>query len=192
MSASESTFALTVLGLLLFFTLAFLYGPLGRLSERLRNSVIWVLIFLGVIFAYSQRDVLRQQVMPSRAIDTAEGIQLLRAADGHFYATLRVNGVPVDFVVDTGATQIVLTQQDARRVGIDPEALTYSGFALTANGEVRTARVTLDTLQLGDRVDRNVAASVNGGQMDGSLLGMSYLRQFREISILQDRMILKP
>ncbi|WP_372887870.1 TIGR02281 family clan AA aspartic protease, partial [Shimia sp.] len=83
----------------------------------------------------------------------------------------------------TGASEIVLSRADARRAGFDVDRLPYYGRAFTANGEVRTAPVTLRELRLGEMVDTGVAASVNGGQLEQSLLGMSYLQRFSEIRI---------
>jgi aspartyl protease family protein len=106
-----------------------------------------------------------------------------RSPDGHYYLTLDVNDMPVRFVLDTGATSIVLTQADARRAGIDPGALAYTGRASTANGTVRTAAVRLETIALGPVVDRQVPAVVNEGEMQQSLLGMSYLQRWGSIEI---------
>ena len=101
-----------------------------------------------------------------------------------------INNVPVDFLVDTGASQVVLTIDDAARVGLDPDSLAYIGTAFTANGEVATAPVRLDRVELGDMVDTRVRASVNSGQMESSLLGMSYLSRFESIEIRRDVLIL--
>ena len=78
----------------------------------------------------------------------------------------------------------------ARDLGIDPEGLAYTGRAVTANGEVRTAFVRLPEMRLGDLVDRDVPAQVNAGKMDGALLGMDYLGRFR-IQIDNQRMVLE-
>jgi aspartyl protease family protein len=102
-----------------------------------------------------------------------------------------VNGTPVDFVVDTGATDMVLSREDAARIGLDPGDLAYTGIASTANGQVRTARVRLDEVSLGGITDRGVTASVNAGEMSGSLLGMSYLHRFERIEIANGRLILE-
>jgi aspartyl protease family protein len=93
-------------------------------------------------------------------------------------------------VVDTGATDIVLTKEDAARAGLDPDSLRYLGRAGTANGEVRTAYVRLNDVRLGDITDRDVAAVVNGGQMDQSLLGMGYLQRWGRIEIAGGELIL--
>jgi aspartyl protease family protein len=101
-----------------------------------------------------------------------------------------VNGEPVRFVVDTGATQIVLSKSDARRVGLDVDDLVYLGRAYTANGEVRTAPVKLDTVSIGPIKDSNVRAVVNDGAMEGSLLGMEYLQRFSSVEIGGGKLIL--
>ena len=67
----------------------------------------------------------------------------------------------VDFVVDTGATDIVLSQSDAKRIGIDIDTLAFTGRPSTANGVVETARITLDTIEIANIVDRDVSAVVN-------------------------------
>ena len=160
---------------------------LGRVAQQ---ATIWGLIFVGVIAAVGlwgdiSRDVTNRQIMVN-----ASTVEVPRSRDGHYYLTLKINGAPVDFVVDTGATQVVLSQDDARRIGIEPDALVYLGTANTANGTVRTASVSLDTVTLGEITDLGVRATVNGGQMDGSLLGMSYLGLYSRIAIESDVLIL--
>jgi aspartyl protease family protein len=113
-----------------------------------------------------------------------------RAPDGHYYLTLEVAGTPVEFMVDTGATNVVLSRRDAERVGVDLDGLMYLGQAQTANGTVRTARVRLDDVTLGPWRDDRIAAWVNEGEMDGSLLGMDYLGQFH-VELAGDRMVLR-
>ena len=87
--------------------------------------------------------------------------------------------------------QNALGPADARRVGLVPDDLAYIGTAMTANGQVRTAPVTLDEIAIGDIVDRNVRAWVIGADLDGSLLGMSYLRTFARVSFEGDLLILE-
>lgn len=161
-----------------------------RLGQALRVALAWVLIFVGVIAGYGLWNDVRRDMVPSQMATDAGEVTLPRAGDGHFYAELEVNGEPVFFMVDTGATNMVLSRQDARNVGIDPDGLIYLGEASTANGIVRTARVTLDKIDLGPFSNEYFAAYVNDGEMDGSLLGMDYLRQFR-VEIDGDRMVLR-
>lgn len=160
-----------------------------RLGQALRFAVAWGLLFLAVAAGYGLwADIQRQS--PARQMVTGEGeVELPRAADGHFYAELMIGDVPVFFMADTGATNMVLAPDDAARLGIDASGLTYLGEASTANGVVRTARVRLDPAVLGPFRDDDLVAYVTDGAMDISLLGMDYLRRF-SIRIEGDRMIL--
>ncbi|MBK6468677.1 MAG: TIGR02281 family clan AA aspartic protease [Rhodobacter sp.] len=160
-----------------------------RMGQALRTAAAWGLIFIGVMTGYALWQDIRTDVIPSQLVTASGTVELPRAADGHYYATLTVNGAPIRFMADTGATNMVLSQDDARRIGIDPEGLLYLGQASTANGIVRTARVTLDSVDFGPFSDAPFSAWVNDGEMEGSLLGMDYLGRFR-IEIAGDRMIL--
>ena len=158
---------------------------------RLQHAAIWVLIFLGATLAYGFKDQLTSQLYPGVAQQVNDGtIALRRAEDGHFYAQLRINGTDIRFMVDTGATNLVLSQQDARRIGLDMENLNYVLPSNTANGRVYGAGIVLDQVELGSFVDRDVRAMVNGGRMSDSLLGMTYLDRYQRFSVEGDRMLL--
>ncbi len=162
-----------------------------RLTQALQQALLWVLLFLGVVVLYGFKDDLQSTVFPRQAaVFDGERFALARAADRHFYLTLDVNGVDIDFVIDTGATGVVLSRADAQAVGFEPENLLYLGIANTANGQVRTARVKLKTVRLGDFADQNVTAWVNDGELDTSLLGMTYLSRFSSIEITGDTLFL--
>lgn len=163
------------------------------LGKVARMALAWGLIFVAFIAAYGLWEDVESDLVPRSAIiEDGQAIEIPRSFDGHFHLTLNVNGVPVDFLVDTGATDVVLTMEDARRVGLDPDNLAFLGRARTANGEVRTAFATLDSIGVGQITYRNLNASVNAGEMDGSLLGMTYLGLFDRIEIQGDRMTLQP
>lgn len=161
----------------------------GRIGFALRTALAWGLIFVGVMAGYGLWNDIRRSALPTQATMTDGRIEIPRASDGHYHLTLDIGGTPVRFLVDTGATNVVLSQADARRLGIDPAALAYMGQARTANGVVRTARVALSDVRLGDFRDDRLAAYVTDGDMEGSLLGMDYLRRFR-IEIADGRMVL--
>ncbi len=161
----------------------------GRMGFAMRSAAAWVMIFVGVTAGYGLWTDMQDRA--SSSVDVTAGtIALPRHADGHYYAPLTVNGNAVEFLVDTGATQMVLSLPDAERLGIDPASLAFLGEAQTANGMVRTARVTLPVVEFGPFRDTDVVAYVSEGEMDGSLLGMSYLGQFR-IEIANREMILR-
>lgn len=180
---------LVYLALLLLLVVGFF--SLGRrraLARSLRDFLIWVLIFLMVLIAYSARDSIKSALFPPATVAISGAIELHRQSDGHFHADLRVNGTPLSLMVDTGASQIVLSQRDARAAGIDLDRLDFRNRAETANGWVATAPVRLDELRFGDLTNRNVPASVSAGSLDTSLLGMDYLRRFARIEIEGDTM----
>ncbi len=186
---TASLIYLTLLGLLIgSYLLVSMRRDIGR---SLRHGALWVLIFLGVLVSYGLWDDIRGTVLPQQSV-ISEGarIEVPLARDGHYHMVLTVNDTPVQFVVDTGASDIVLTQADAARAGIELDGLPFLGMANTANGTVRTAQVRLEEVELGGITDRRVPALVNGGEMAGSLLGMSYLNRFSEVSFGNGRMVL--
>lgn len=161
-----------------------------NLNKMAQQAALWGLIFVGLIAGYGLWNDVSRDLAPRQAVLGTGQLEVPRMFDGHFYVTALVNGEKVDFVVDTGATDVVLTKADAKRVGIDLESLAFTGSATTANGVVRTARASVTRLDLGSFTDRNLPVYVNEGQMDQSLLGMTYLRRFEKIEIAGDKLIL--
>lgn len=150
-----------------------------RMGQVLRMAMAWGLIFVGVMAGYGLWSDIRQDVMPRQMVSEAGEVVVPRAGDGHYYLTLQIDGTPVPFMVDTGASGMVLGQDAAAALGIDRERLMFLGQAQTANGVVRTARVTLAEVELGPFRNANFSAFVTDGDMNQSLLGMDYLGQFR-------------
>ena len=170
--------------------LSYLLASRINIGKMLQQMGIWVLIFMGAIAVIGMWPEIQRTITPRQSVVDGTTIVLPRARDGHYYLTLDINNVPVEFVVDTGASQVVLTQDDAKRIGLNPSSLSYLGTASTANGTVRTAAVRLDSVSLGAITDTSVRAVVNDGQMFGSLLGMTYLSNFDSITIKDGQLIL--
>ncbi|MEM7023675.1 MAG: TIGR02281 family clan AA aspartic protease [Pseudomonadota bacterium] len=110
---------------------------------------------------------------------------------GHFLVEAVINGVPIDFMVDTGASHVVLALQDARKLGFTPERLHFDQKFQSANGTVRAASVELRELRIGQLRLFDLEASVNGGPLPISLLGMSFLRRLQGYEVARDRLILR-
>jgi aspartyl protease family protein len=110
---------------------------------------------------------------------------------GHFLIEAVVNGVPIDFMVDTGASHVVLSLQDARRLGFTPTNLHFTQKFQSANGTVRAAPVELRELRIGQLRLFDLEASVNGGPLPISLLGMSFLQRLSSYEVARDRLILR-
>jgi len=115
-----------------------------------------------------------------------------KSGDGHFWATALVNEKAVRFLVDTGATEVVLTPDDARRLGYDASNLTYDQKVLTANGPTQAALVTLTTVGIGRSEVANVDALVVKDGLSTSLLGMSYLGRLSRIEATPSSLVLHP
>jgi len=163
-----------------------------NLGKTAQQAAVWALIFVGVIAAIGLWGDIRGNITPSQSyIDGAATIEVPRNPDGHYYLTLEIDGTSVQFVIDTGASDVVLTKKDASRIGIDVENLFFGDIANTANGKVRTARVRLQNVTLGEIFDSSIRASVNEGEMDKSLLGMTYLQRYSKIEIGNGKMILR-
>ncbi|ABG32624.1 TIGR02281 family clan AA aspartic protease [Roseobacter denitrificans] len=163
----------------------------GSWNKTLQQAAAWAFIFGGAVVAYGLWDDISRTVLPQQSVFADENrIVVPRSPNGHYYIEAEVNGAPVRFVLDTGATSLVLTQKDAEAAGLLRDELTYYGRAMTANGEVRTAPVRLDTMKLGHVTDRDVVAVVNEGEMNNSLLGMTYLQKWGKIQIADNTLTL--
>lgn len=119
------------------------------------------------------------------------GGALHRAPDGLFYVTGIVNGVPVRFLVDTGASTTVLTHADALHTGVLPSGDAFRESADTANGPTRMATVVIDELQVGTVRMHQLSAAVASDGLTVSLLGQSWLARLNSLTIAGDSMIFR-
>jgi aspartyl protease family protein len=102
-----------------------------------------------------------------------------------------VNGRSADFMADTGATLVVLTFEDAARLGLSPHSLEFSGLAQTANGIARVAPVSLDRVRVEDITVRDVQAVVaEKGALATNLLGMSFLGRLKSFQMQGSELVL--
>lgn len=97
--------------------------------------------------------------------------------DGHYWGLADVDGFPVDFMVDTGASVVVLTFQDAKRLRLKPEELDYKWKISTAGGQTKGASVLLESIRIGGVEIENVEAMILRDGLEQNLLGMSFLSQ---------------
>lgn len=150
----------------------------GKRAGRVFMVLAWcAALFLATRF-FGQWEVRQQN--PNRVVSSEQGegfieVKLASNSQGHFVASGQINGQPVDFMLDTGATDVSIPAEMAERLKLE------KGFGVTlstANGRTQGYRTRIDRLQLGDIVLRNVRALVVPG-LDGKqvLLGMSALNQ---------------
>jgi aspartyl protease family protein len=120
------------------------------------------------------------KVEQAPATDNSRSVILNRSGNGHFRTEASVDGRRIDFLVDTGASMVVLRESDAARLGIHPSARDYTLKSSTANGVVYAARAELNRVEVGGVTVRNVAAAVLPDESLGqSLLGMTFLSRLR-------------
>jgi aspartyl protease family protein len=120
----------------------------------------------------------------------SRGIELERSANGHFYADVEINGVPVHALVDTGASGIALSRDDARRAGLAISAGMFDVVGEGADGDVHGEHVRLDRVSLGSTTAQDLPAIVLDSG-DTTLLGQSFLSKFESVEIRGDRMALR-
>lgn len=196
---AEGQASLTYKILLIVFLASSLVSRRIRARQVLRYSLAWALLFLVAITAYSYRHEFERvaepvvaELLPHRGRLATPGMMAFPAAkDGHFYVEARVDGTPVRFLVDTGASSLVLSPADARRIGIAIERLRFTNIYETANGRVRGAPIELKELSIGPTQFTNVPASVNGASMSSSILGMSVLRRFDSYEVRDGQLTLR-
>jgi aspartyl protease family protein len=120
----------------------------------------------------------------------ADTITLDRAADGHFYADVAVDGQSARMMVDTGASVIALTGADAATLGIAWDETEVSEVARGANGPVLGVLTNLPLVELGDFAAENVQALIIPEGLSVSLLGQSFLSKIGKVEIAADQMVM--
>lgn len=117
--------------------------------------------------------------------------ELAAGADGHYYASAEINGRSFDVMVDTGASMVALTYEDAERAGLRLKPSDFTAQASTANGTAAVAPVVLDRVSIGRIMIRNVRAAVcERGRLEKTLLGMSFLSRLARVDISAGRLTL--
>ena len=116
--------------------------------------------------------------------------KLERRGNGHFYADPAINGQPVHVVIDTGASFVALTKDDARRIGIPFEESEFDVVGTGASGPVRGKLIELEKIDLDGKEVRKVRGAVLEG-LDISLLGQSYLSRIGSVQMSGDEMVLR-
>ncbi len=119
-------------------------------------------------------------------------VEIEAADNGHFNAEVEINGRSVEVMIDTGATMVALSYEDAERAGLLLNDSDFTSAVSTANGMARVAPVTLDRVSIGDITVRNVPAAVTErGRMRTSLLGMSFLRKLSRFDMRSGRLVMQ-
>jgi len=179
---------------------AALHRRVMKTSHVFLSILAWLAVGVVLFTGYSYRHELSQikdrllgELIPSEGIEVSGGAVSIRAdKSGHFVVEAMVDGVPMRFLVDTGASDVVLSPGDAARLGFDVKTLAFTRPYRTANGMVFGAPVRLGRVSIGPIAMADVRASVNGAPMRRSLLGMSFLSRLKGYDVSRETMILRP
>ena len=191
-----ATYSILLLGLLLS---AFAVARPG-FRTVFKALLLWGGIGLIAVIGYTYRGDLQVvasrvsgELVPGSAIVLEDSVELTRRDDGHFHAHFDLGETRAEFIVDSGASLVVLTHEAARRAGIDVDRLNYLQPVQTANGQTSVARVWLDEMTIGSITKRNVEAAVaRPGDLNVNLLGLTYLNQLSEWGVQNNRFIMRP
>ena len=176
--------------------------------QVMREAGLWAVVlgagFAGVFYFDELRglvtDTKRMAVtayedvrLSARQRDTSDGFErsvTLRAErNGHFFARAHINGRPIAVLVDTGATGVALSYEDARRIGLEPRESDYTLRARTANGLARAAPITLDRIRIGDIEVKNLRGTVaQPGALHITLLGMEFIGRLSRFELRGDEL----
>jgi len=184
----------------------------GNAGLFLKQAVTWLGIGLLLVTAYAFRPELTMVAQrtlgalipgtpielgarrgPSSKTSVNPGIVAIVAGrGGHFNADALVNGSRVTFLVDTGASAVILTPDDAMRAGININTLRYSAPVSTANGKTFAAPIRISEIRIGSISVHDVRALVTKrGQLGTSLLGMTFLSQLRSFKVSGNQLVLE-
>ncbi|MCI5077323.1 TIGR02281 family clan AA aspartic protease [Oricola sp.] len=201
---TDEQFAGTVyLGLLATVLAAGLFASGQRFGRMAQQAGIWIALLVILVVGYEYRFELQEtasrvtsSLVPGQAVTTtsAEGdLSVTINRNGrHFEVVGSVNGARQPFMIDTGASTIVLTQSNARRAGYDPEGLSFQVPVATANGTTLAARISGVDITVGGIERQNMVALVaRDDQLDTNLLGMNFLDTLSSFEFQRDRMILR-
>ena len=198
----------TNLALRILFFIVLIWVIIRSYIARSRNTssnsatsiLLWVIIFALLIIGYAFRFELESfknrvlaVLIPSYSWTNKQGqLVIARSKDGHFYLdATTANNNKIKFLIDTGASDIALTKQDAIKLGFNLSAIKYTRQYSTANGLSYAAPVRIKQLTIGEKTFFNLEAHINSGGLDISLLGMSLIGDFKNFKITNDLLILK-
>jgi len=175
-----------------------------RFGEMARSFGLWGLIVLALVAGYQYRYELQDfgsrvtaGLIPGSPLtlgmeDGRATVALDKGRGGHFEVRMAINGRPVQAIVDTGATTTILSAEDARAAGFDPDSLNYGVRISTANGVASAAAVRADEIAVGNITRSNMPVLVAApGALGQSLLGMNFIGSLSGFDVRGDRMILR-
>jgi aspartyl protease family protein len=178
-------------------------------KHALHEALLWSSISLagfGLFYFYddliaglrTQPEIAAMMPAPQKDPETkiaragyGDEVRVRADRQGHFIVDAAINSRPVTLMADTGASVVVLSFEDAERLGLSPRSLDFTGLAQTANGVSRIAPITLDRVRIDGITLYGIQAAVaERGALSGSLLGMSFLGKLSRFEMKGDELVL--
>lgn len=173
----------------------------ARMSENLRALLVWVLLGGVIVAGYAYKEQAKEfggamlgTLRPGTAVTGPGGeVTITRRSDGQFAVLAEVNGQAEQrFTFDTGASAVVLTAENAAKLGIRPAESAFDAKVSTANGVTLTAPILLDSITIGPITERRVRAMVSRpGDLSTNLLGTSFLDRLPSYEVRGERLLLR-
>jgi aspartyl protease family protein len=191
MLAALAAMALGVLGSLVFRRVPAL-GRTLRGASTLGLMGVLVLVVLQLSRLDSRFDMAVPQLgLPEQVVEGRE-TRIPLAPDGHYWLRATVNGAPVDFLVDTGATLTAVSTETAERIGLEPRGAGIPVRMQTANGSVSAQLTTIDEFRFGNVAARGIDAIIAPGLGPTNVIGMNVLSRLASVQFANRTMILVP
>jgi len=159
---------------------------------------LWIVFALVALILYSYRfevgeikDRVLSDLFPAKAINkNHEKLVLNIAQDGHYYLNVKIKNQEVRFMIDTGASDMVIDEKIAIKLGYDLKKINYNKIFQTANGQSYGASISFDEVDVSGIKFYNVQASITNSDLVIPLLGMSFLQKFYKYEFFRDKLIL--
>ena len=190
----------------LIFLLMALTLPLSALLARriplgqtMKMAAAWVGIFAVGLIIIGQRERLRP--LWDGAVRTLTGddqqvvgdtVRIAASPDGHYYASVTINGTARRMLIDSGATTTALSTETAKAAGVDVDTTGFGEMVETANGTIIANRARIRELRVGGIVANDLAATVSPELGDTDLLGMNFLEQLDSWRVEGRTLVLQP
>ena len=156
---------------------------------------VWILIIGSLLLVYTYKNDIKKilnnvyiNIIPGAIIEEVKNgkntVSVIANQSGHFFIDSIVNGIKVRFLIDAGATDVALTRDDAKKLGVNLDKISYTKKMVTANGTIWCAPIKLDYIKIGRIIVYNVTASVGkGDKLNTGLLGMSFLNRLKSYQV---------
>jgi aspartyl protease family protein len=194
----DDTVRLIWAGVVLVTAVAALTARRIPLGQTLRMAIAWIAIFATLYAGFLYRDAFRSlgtrilgDMRPDEPRQSGETVRVTQSEDGHFWIRAKVNGHPVRFLIDSGATVIALSSATVSAAGLEVDAMP-GGMIETANGDVSVERLTIPRLEAGGIVRERLRAVTAPAFGDMNVLGMNFLSSLQSWSVQGDTLLLQP